>query len=142
MTETSQDLTGVWQLPARTGPILCKASGVLSSALPKALFWCALAAGLLWALLPIDHLMWDKAEHFLSFYTLTVLGMIAFPKRSALGIGIWLSALGAAIEIVQGTPLIHRDCEFWDWGAETIGILTALSTSWIALWRYRHIQPL
>lgn len=83
--------------------------------------------------------MWDKAEHFLSFYALTLLGMAAFPNRSVHLIGIALSALGASIEIVQGTPLINRDSEFWDWGAETVGIACAIIAVGIGAWR-QHLR--
>ncbi len=31
------------------------------------------------------------------------------------------------IEIVQGLAIVHRDRDFWDWVADTIAIIAALS---------------
>jgi hypothetical protein len=78
---------------------------------------------------------WDKAEHFIAFYTLTGLGVAAFPRRQLWVIGILLSALGALIEFVQGLSVVHRDRDFWDWVADTIAIMAALSPMLLVWWR-------
>lgn len=70
--------------------------------------------------------LWDKAEHFICFYALAVLGAATYPRRSLLIIGFWLSAFGALIEVVQAIPALHRDCDFWDWVADTVAIAAAL----------------
>jgi hypothetical protein len=72
-------------------------------------------------------LPWDKAQHFLAFYVLAVLGAAAYPRSGLLRIGTALSAFGALIEFVQMIPALHRDAEFLDWLADTIAIAAALS---------------
>jgi hypothetical protein len=78
---------------------------------------------------------WDKAEHFIAFYTLTGLGVAAFPRRRLWVIGVLLSALGALIEFVQGLSIVHRDRDFWDWVADTLAIIAALSPMLLVWWR-------
>lgn len=78
---------------------------------------------------------WDKAEHFLAFYTLAVLAAAAFPARGLFLIGLMLSAFGALIEIVQGLPVVHRDRDFWDWVADTVAIAAALAPLLLVPWR-------
>jgi hypothetical protein len=105
----------------------------------QALFWIVLAFALTKAfVLPrkmfrIFH--WDKAEHFLAFYVLTLLATAAFPRRPLLSIAMALSLLGASIEVVQGFPIVNRDSDFWDWFADTLAILAALLPLAVLSWR-------
>jgi hypothetical protein len=78
---------------------------------------------------------WDKAEHFIAFYTLTALAAAAFPRRRWWAIAASLSAIGALIEIVQGTSIVHRDMDFWDWVADTLAIGAALAPMLLVWWR-------
>ena len=78
---------------------------------------------------------WDKAEHFMAFYGLTGLAAAGFPRLHVLIIGAALSAFGALIEVVQGLPFVHRDEDFWDWVADTVGIAAALSPMLLVGWR-------
>ena len=78
---------------------------------------------------------WDKAEHFAAFYTLTGLAAAAFPRRSLFAIAATLSIFGATIELVQALPIVHRDCDFWDWVADTVAILAALTPLALRPWR-------
>ena len=91
------------------------------------------------AVMPPRHALqlvpWDKAEHFIAFYALTGLGVAAFPRRRLWVIGILLSGLGALIEFVQGLSVVHRDRDFWDWVADTIAIMAALSPMLLVWWR-------
>jgi hypothetical protein len=41
------------------------------------------------------------------------------------------------IEIVQGLAIVHRDRDFWDWVADTIAIIAALSPMLLVWWRAR-----
>jgi hypothetical protein len=78
---------------------------------------------------------WDKAEHFIAFYTLTGLAAAAFPRNNIFLIAALLSGFGALIEIVQGMPIVHRDMDFWDWVADTLAISAALAPMLLVWWR-------
>ncbi|HTT83222.1 MAG TPA: hypothetical protein VMF67_07060 [Rhizomicrobium sp.] len=84
---------------------------------------------------------WDKAEHFAAFYTLTLLATAAFPRTSLAAIAVLLSAFGGFIELVQGLPIVGRDCDIWDWVADTIAILAALAPVAAARWRVLFRKP-
>jgi hypothetical protein len=91
------------------------------------------------AVIPPSHALklvpWDKAEHFIAFYALTGLAMAAFPRRSPVMLAALLSGFGALIEVVQGLPIVHRDEDFWDWVADTLAIIAALSPMLLVPWR-------
>ncbi len=87
--------------------------------------------------LAIQLVPWDKAEHFIAFYTLTGLAAAAFPRRNLLAIAASLSAFGALIELVQGTSIVHRDMDFWDWVADTLAVGAALAPMLLVWWRGR-----
>ena len=107
--------------------------------LAQAAFFSALAFTCYSAVIPPAHAVqlvpWDKAEHFIAFYALTGLRVAAFPRRQLWVIGVLLSALGALIELVQGLSVVHRDRDFWDWVADTIAIIAALSPMLLVWWR-------
>jgi hypothetical protein len=63
------------------------------------------------------------------------LPVAAFPGSRLWVIAALLSALGALIEFVQGLPIVHRDRDFWDWVADSIAILAALSPMVLVWWR-------
>ncbi len=111
----------------------------LLSRLARIAFFAALAFTFYSAVIPPQralHLVpWDKAEHFIAFYALTGLAAAAFPRRNILLIAALLSAFGALIELVQGTPLVHRDMDFWDWVADTLAISAALAPMLLVWWR-------
>lgn len=65
----------------------------------------------------------DKAEHVLAFAALTLLASGAFPAASLWRVAERLSFLGALIEVLQGTPGVHRDCDIADWLSDTLSIL-------------------
>src|SRR6202008_363816 len=91
------------------------------------LFWATLAFTFYMAVKPPgkgpDLFPWDKAEHFTAFYVLMGLAAAAYPRRPLWLTGLLLSAFGGLIELVQALPIVHRDCDFWDWVADTIGVL-------------------
>lgn len=102
-------------------------------------FWPVVVFTLVEATIPPGealHLFpWDKAVHFSAFYVLTVLAAAAFPRRPLWLIGTALSVFGALIELIQGTVLVHRDRDFWDWVADTVAILAALAPTALIQWR-------
>ena len=107
--------------------------------LARAAFFAALIFTFYSAVTPPKHAVqlvpWDKAEHFIAFYALSGLGAAAFPGRRLWVIGALLSALGALIEIVQGLPMVHRDRDFWDWVADSLAVMAALSPVLLVQWR-------
>lgn len=107
--------------------------------LAKLGFFSALLFTFYSAVIPPQHAVqlvpWDKAEHFIAFYALTGLAVAAFPRHKILVIAALLSGFGALIEFVQGLPMVHRDRDFWDWVADTLAIIAALSPMILVWWR-------
>ena len=107
--------------------------------LAQAVFITAVIFTFYSAVIPPRHALqlvpWDKAEHFIAFYALTGLGVAAFPRRRLWVIAVLLSGFGALIELVQGLPIVHRDRDFWDWVADTLAIMAALSPMLLVWWR-------
>jgi hypothetical protein len=71
----------------------------------------------------------DKVEHVVAFAVLSLMAIRAYGHRSFLLLGICLSAFGAAIEIVQAIPWIHRYAELNDWVADSLSIAAVLLTA-------------
>ena len=65
---------------------------------------------------------WDKAKHFIVFYGLTFLAMMALPKSRFWKIALVLLGFGIAIEILQSLPVIGRDADIFDVVADTLGV--------------------
>jgi VanZ family protein len=82
--------------------------------------------------------VWDKAKHFSAFFVLGGLAATAFPRGRLILIGLALSAFGAAIEGVQAIPFVHRDCDVFDWVADSLALLVVLGV--FALIRARKLS--
>lgn len=65
---------------------------------------------------------WDKAKHFIVFYGLTFLAVVALPRSRWWKIAVVLLAFGVGIEILQGLPIVGRDADAFDIVADTLGI--------------------
>jgi hypothetical protein len=104
-------------------------------------FWLALVVTLVAAFLPsraaahLTIMPWDKAEHFLAFYVLTVLAAMALPRHNLWALILNLSLIGAGIELVQGLSIMARDRDFWDWVADSVAIAAALAPMLLVPWR-------
>lgn len=107
--------------------------------LAEATFWAALIFTVVCAIIPPSRapqlMPWDKAEHFLAFYVLTVLAAAAFPRERLLKLAALLSVFGGLIELIQALPIVHRDCDYWDWVADTVAIAAALGPLLLPSWR-------
>ncbi len=95
----------------------------------KIAFWTALAVAT-WVLVapsgPGPGLIpWDKAEHFLGLYGLTLLAAAAFARRALWVVGAGLALYGGVMELVQALPAVHRDADLYDWAADIAGVLAA-----------------
>jgi VanZ family protein len=92
--------------------------------LPRLLFWAAALFSLVMALLPhppdIPGHPSDKIQHVAAFATLALLGTWAFPRTALIRLLAGLSLFGAAIEVLQAIPILHRDSDVLDWLADTI----------------------
>ncbi|WP_206242177.1 VanZ family protein [Novosphingobium terrae] len=83
----------------------------------------------------------DKIEHFLAFGSLTFAARFGFPRMAEWLVLERLSFLGAMIEVVQGSPGLHRDCDWRDWAADTLGVLVALAAVRVLYALFRSRQP-
>jgi VanZ family protein len=104
-------------------------------------FWGCCVFATIMALLPqpphvpIDS-FGDKFEHMLAFAVLSGLALQAFPATSLLRIAAWLSAFGAAIEVAQAVPALHRDSDVVDWLVDTAVVILVVGVA--ALLRRRR----
>ena len=109
----------------------------LAARLARAAFWLALIFAVTMALLPHPPTagveVGDKYQHMLAFGTLTILAVAGHPRADLLRLGERLSFLGAMIEVLQSIPALHRDCDIWDWVADTAVIAAVLLC--VALYR-------
>ena len=96
----------------------------------RALFWAAAAFAFVMAVLPhppqIPGAPNDKVQHVVAFATLALLGSWAYASTRPVKLLAWLSLFGAAIEIVQLIPALHRDSDVLDWLADTAAVLAVL----------------
>jgi hypothetical protein len=103
----------------------------------KPVFWLALVFACVMAILPnapdLPGPFSDKIQHMTAFGTLTVLGMLAYPRIPRILIAFGLVILGALIEIVQMLPVLHRDSEWGDLLADSIAIVVAFAFIQIVL---------
>lgn len=96
----------------------------------RLLFWLAAAFAFTMAVLPhpieVPGEPGDKVQHMAAFATLAALAAAGWPERNYAAIGLALSYFGAAIEIVQAIPALHRDCDIMDWAADTAALTLVL----------------
>lgn len=74
----------------------------------------------------------DKYQHMLAFAVLAALAALAYPREPLFRLGERLSFLGALIEVLQAIPALHRDCDIFDWLADTAAIAAVLGLIWLA----------
>ncbi len=92
----------------------------------KPLFWAALIFAYVAAILPQAEAPQiasnDKVEHMIAFFTLAVLGRIAYAATPWLRTWLLLAGFGALIEFTQLIPVLHRDGNVADWIADMIAL--------------------
>jgi hypothetical protein len=105
----------------------------------RALFWAAALFAFVMAVMPhpphIPGNPNDKLQHIAAFVTLSLLGSFAYPALALVQLLVRLSLFGAAIEVIQAIPVLHRDSDFWDWVADTVAVGAALLI--VRWWRGR-----
>lgn len=101
-------------------------------------FWAAATIALMMALIPhppeFPGEPSDKVQHIAAFLSLGALGSFAYPKTNPLYLGGGLSLFGAAIEVLQLIPALHRDGDPVDWMADTaaVAVIIILLRRWVA----------
>ena len=102
----------------------------------KIIFWCALTTVLALSLMPgpmvptgMGFWDWDKAQHALGFFGLTVLGLLAYPQKPLLRMAVYFVALGGLIEVAQWASG-WRQGDLLDLLADTLGIGIAVVLWW------------
>jgi hypothetical protein len=74
-------------------------------------------------------LVWDKAEHAVSWAVLTGAGLLLSTKRRW-AIGLFAFGFGAVIEILQATMGLGRDGDWHGLLADSVGIAMAYGAWW------------
>lgn len=103
------------------------------SRLWQRLFWGCVVGATTMALLPHPPRLVpmvrfaDKFEHMIAFGVLTALAMLAFPALSRWRVLLCLSVFGAAIEVFQAIPDLHRDGDLIDWIVDTVVVAAVLA---------------
>jgi hypothetical protein len=95
-------------------------------------FWAAAAFAFVMATLPrppVELFSSDKAQHMAAFFVITLLGCVAYRRLSRIWLMLGMLAFGAAIELAQLLPQLHRDAEWSDWLADGLAILVALTVA-------------
>ena len=99
----------------------------------RPMFWSALAVAFVMAVLPQDAALQllpsDKLQHMLAFFTMAVLGRLAYPTVPVLTIGAGLAGYGALIELVQLIPALNRSGDWADLVADLVALTVGLSLS-------------
>jgi hypothetical protein len=81
----------------------------------------------------------DKYLHFATFYILELLALLTARRKRILP-AVGLVAMGIAIELVQGLPMIGRDRDVWDVVADTLGVGAAI-LPWALAHRWPNLPP-
>ncbi len=105
----------------------------------RAIFWAAACFAFVMAVIPhppqIPGEPNDKVQHIAAFATLALLGSFAYPATALWQLLLRLSLFGAAIEVIQAIPALHRDSDVLDWLADTAAVLVVLTI--VRWWRSR-----
>lgn len=118
---------------------------MISVPLRRILFWAAAIFAFAMAVLPHPPELpggpSDKLQHIAAFAALGVLGAWAYVEAPILALFAGLSVFGAAIELVQAVPALHRDSDIKDWIADTLACgLVLLLIRWRRLRKQREAR--
>ena len=110
-------------------------------------FWACLIGAYVLAIMPGHDapsvFLWDKLNHMLAFFVVTILYRLAYPRTPVVVIAVAMALFGGAIELSQAVPFIHRDAEWDDWFADCGAAIAGLIVAWpltmlVRKWRIRH----
>lgn len=77
----------------------------------------------------------DKIQHMIAFFTLGALAGAGWRDRRLFVLFAGLACFGAAIELFQAIPALHRDAEVLDWLADMFATAVALGLVQMAIRR-------
>jgi VanZ family protein len=83
-------------------------------------------------------LSWDKAQHFIAYCGLALMGVLGRSGRRAIPIFLAVLALGGTLEILQA--YVGRDAEWGDMLANTLGALAGTLLALALLWLARLVD--
>lgn len=119
--------------------------------LTKIIFYLSLIIILILAVLPANKIptafnFWDKAQHFLAFAVLTLLGLIAYigfkmqkyHTKILINLITGIIIYGAIIELIQ-TFLPWRSGDIRDWLADSLGVIV-VSIIYILLGNFNKLR--
>ena len=97
-------------------------------------FWLCVAGAYVFAIMPGKEapaaFAWDKMNHMLAFFVITVLCRLAYPRLPVLLVAVAMAAFGGFIELSQAVPFIHRDAEWIDLFADCVAATVGLVVAW------------
>lgn len=101
-------------------------------AIPRYLFWAGIIIVTVFSLIPRDINevigvnIWDKLEHFSTYFILLILGRLAYPdKKNLVKIFAGLFILGCSLEVLQ-VYIPNRQAGIDDAAANTLGIVAGI----------------
>ncbi len=71
--------------------------------------------------------IWDKLEHALAFFGMTLWFSGLIGRHRYGWLAVWLLLLGGGIEIAQGLMGWGRDMDIWDFVADALGVAVGLA---------------
>ncbi len=80
---------------------------------------------------------YDKAQHMLVFGTLTVAGLLAFPKHGKTLV-LGLICYGGLMEVLQSLLTTTRHGEWLDWLTDGVGILVGVGAHLLG-WKFLNL---
>ena len=82
-------------------------------------------------------LLWDKAEHFIAYFGLSLMAALGWGLRRSLAfVFLGVVALSGALEIIQS--YVGRDAEWGDFFANGLGAIAGLAVAVVYLMMPRH----
>ncbi len=79
----------------------------------------------------------DKIQHMIAFFTLGALAAAGWREQRLAALFLPLAAFGAAIELVQMVPALHRYAEWADWLADMAAAAAGIGLTRLGLNRFR-----
>jgi len=88
---------------------------------------------------PVAKLLWDKAEHALAFFGMTLWFCGLYRPARWPRLALAFVALGILIELAQGAFTTTRAMDARDAFADTVGVGAALLIAWAGLKEWPHV---